>query len=107
VSIEEINLVTDTLLKRYGTLDYIFSLEIAEAMEQIYTAIQQDNEEKMLLRWITGGYERIMSFTDFKEKLNTYTDNNQTFDARTETEILEDVRNILNGCKLNTEVNKA
>jgi len=88
-------------------LDYVLSLDIPEAMEQIYTAIKRDNEEKTMFRWIAGGYERIMSFSDFKERLNANADIKQVFDTRTEADILADVKSILDGCTPETKSKEA
>ncbi len=49
-----------------------------------------------MFRWVTGGYERFISFSEFKGNFNTDIDTSQVFDTRTETDILADVSGILN-----------
>lgn len=56
------------LLSRYKSLDYILSLEPAEANELIVTAYTKRQEELLFSRWIAG-YQYEISFDEFKRAL--------------------------------------
>lgn len=58
------------------------------------TAQRMNNEEKLFMRWVVS-YQTTIQFEEFKRKLNV--DNNNFEDDRTEEEILESVKKILEG----------
>lgn len=79
--------MTDLLLKRYHSLNYIFTIEPEEALSLIEYAFTQNEEELLFQRWING-FQGKMSFAEFKEELRPQKD-------KSETEILDDVKEIL------------
>lgn len=75
------------ILKRYSSLDYIFSLEINEALSHIDFLFEKQEEELIFQRWINGP-QFYMSLEAFKEKL-------QPIELRDEEEILDEVYEII------------
>lgn len=79
------------LLSRYGSIDYIMSLDFEDGINQIHKAEEKDIEEKLFLRWAIA-FQMESSFTDFKNKLMT--NSNITDSSKSKEEILADVRKI-------------
>lgn len=77
----------DLLLKRYGNIEYIMSMEIEEAIDLIEYAIKQEAEDKLFQRWVHE-MQFQMSFNEFKEKLKPVI-------VKDETEIIAEVKDIL------------
>ena len=57
----------------------------------IIKAYEERTNEQIMQRWLIGGYDKELSFVDFKEKLVTY----KVTDNKTNEEILEEVKEIL------------
>ena len=60
-------------------------------MEKAY---EMENDKKIYHRWLVG-YEKEMSYDEFKKRLNVKPKNNGRFINKTEKEILSDVKSIL------------
>lgn len=58
------------------------------------TAQRMNNEEKLFMRWVFS-YQTMMTYEEFKKKLHVERENIE--DNKTEEEILDSVRNILEG----------
>ena len=69
-------------------MDYVKPLSIEEAITFIDFAYEKQNDELLYQRWIVGGFQHEMSFFNFKERL-------KPIKIQSETEILEDVNNII------------
>lgn len=75
------------LLKRYHSLDYIFKLDIEEALSLIEYANTQVEEELLFLRWIQN-WQFDFSLDEFREKLKPKK-------VKSNEQILEDVIEVL------------
>lgn len=74
-------------MKRYSSLECLFSFDLEDAISLIDYAFRQQDEERMFLRWVVGPqYE--MSFDDFKNRL-------VPSKPKSEKEILENVYGII------------
>lgn len=83
------------LYSRYGAgAKDVLELPFEEGIEIMTTAQRMNNEEKLFMRWVVS-YQTTIQFEEFKRKLNV--DNNNFEDDRTEEEILDSVRQILEG----------
>lgn len=58
--------VIDTVLKRYGGFAPFERLSFSMISELIDMACEKRQDELLLLRWIVGGYERNVAFSDFR-----------------------------------------
>lgn len=89
----------DLLYSRYGSgAKDILQMDFEEGIEMITTAQRMNNDEKLFIRWVFS-YQTTMKFDDFKAKL----EGNVQEDSRTEDEILDSVRLILESCNNGTE----
>lgn len=66
---------------------------IGEGCALICRALDARADEWLMTRWIVGGYERVMSFDQFRDKLQGA----QKVDTRTPDDIFGDVADILGG----------
>lgn len=81
------------LYSRYGAgAKDILALPFQEGIEIMTTAQRMNNEEKLFMRWVVS-YQTMMTYEDFKKKLNISQNNYD--DNKTEEEILDSVRQIL------------
>lgn len=55
-------------MQRYGSLDYVLSLDADDAIDFIAHAFQKRDEEKLWQRWLVG-YQFEMSFDEFRLRL--------------------------------------
>ena len=78
-------------MRRYGNFDYISALPFAEGAELLKFAEEQENEEKIFLRWVVG-YQTTTAYGDFKNKLLK---NCRYSDNKTEAQILDNVSDII------------
>lgn len=62
---------------------------LEEAIDYIIFLYEEDNDEKLFLRWVNG-YQDTMTFDQFKEELNA-----RVFEPKSEKEILDDVYDII------------
>lgn len=74
-------------MKRYHSLDYIFTLEIEEALSLIEYALAQTEEELLFQRWVCGPQFQ-MSFDKFKTMLKPQ-------ETKSGNEILSEVQDIM------------
>jgi len=82
------------LYSRYGSgAKDVLALPFDEGIEMIVTAQRMNNEEKLFMRWVIS-YQTTMKYEDFRRQLHI---DNEFEDDRTEEEILESVKQILEG----------
>lgn len=67
------------------------NLDAVTGAELIIKAYDQRSNDQLMQRWLIGGYDKELSFEDFKEKLVAH----RVTDNKTNDEILEDVKEIL------------
>lgn len=79
--------MTDLMLSRYGSLDYIMTLDFIEFFNLLEFAQKQKEDELIFQRWIAGPQFQI-SFDTFKEQLKPKP-------LKDNQEILSEVRDIL------------
>ena len=65
-----------------------------QGMELVHKAYEMEDEKKMFRRWIAG-YDREMSFNEFKNKLGSEKQSYGPHAEKTEKEILNEVKAIL------------
>lgn len=46
----------------------MFELGFEEGVELISVAIKKRDEEKLFMRWVSGGYEQLFSLDEYKKK---------------------------------------
>jgi len=79
------------LLHSFYSFDYVLKLSLRNITRLLIKADYKNNENLLRQRWVLH-YQSEMTFQDFKDKLVSHnTDTNKT-----EEEILEDVKNIIN-----------
>lgn len=82
------------LFSRYaGASEYVLNYEFETGFDIIRKAYEKRLEEDMQRRWLIGGYEKEMSFSEFRQKLIGAVAPAQK--EKTEKEIFEKVRKIL------------
>lgn len=69
-----------------------------DGYELIKYAHEQEGEQKLFLRWVSG-YQTSISFADFKNKIKQAS----SFDKRTSEEILADVEMMMKNTIFNGE----
>lgn len=79
--------MTDLMLSRYGSLDYIMTLDFIEFFNLLEFAQKQKEDELIFQRWVAGPQFQI-SFDTFKEQLKPKP-------LKDNREILSEVRDIL------------
>lgn len=85
------------LYSRYGAgAKDVLALPFDEGIEILITAQRMNNEEKLFMRWVVS-YQTMFGYEDFKRKIHE--DNYEIEDDSTEEEILDSVKEILNGSK--------
>lgn len=67
------------------------NITIDSGIKLITKAYEGRTNERLMERWLIGGYEKEISFNDFRDKLYTH----RTSTNKTDDEILEDVRGII------------
>lgn len=72
-------------MRRYGSLDYVYSLDLEEALSFIDFAYEKQTEELIFQRWIP--YQHI-SYEEFKAQIKPQ-------EIKQEKEILKDVEKII------------
>lgn len=68
------------------------NMTVVDGVELLNKAYEETLDERIRERWLVGGYEKQYSFDEFKDELITHT----TADNKTDKEILEDVKDIIN-----------
>jgi tRNA G18 (ribose-2'-O)-methylase SpoU len=68
------------------------NMDIIYGIKLINKACENRMYEQLEQRWIIGGYDKEMSFSEFKDKLIIHRSNI----SKTDEEILLDVKNIIN-----------
>jgi len=82
-------------LERYGSLDYLFKLDIEDALPFIDYAYEKREEELIFQRWIP--YQQI-SYDEFKAQIKPPV-------IKNDEEILKDVKEIINAFNKGVERN--
>lgn len=72
----------------------MFDMPFEVGVKLIEKAYEMENEKKAYSRWLAG-YEKEMSFGEFKEKLRSGPKPKVQYSQKTEKEILADVKAIL------------
>lgn len=72
-------------MRRYGSLDYVYSLDLEEALSFIDFAYEKQTEELIFQRWIP--YQHI-SYDEFKAQIKPPV-------IKSDEEILNDVKDII------------
>lgn len=84
------------LFSRYaGAVENVLNYDFEFGVEIINKAMEKKNEEDIFQRWIVGGYEKEISFSEFKRELRVGTTPTQPVKEKTEKEIYEEVKEIL------------
>lgn len=73
--------------RRYGSINFLDSFSITEAVEILLYAQEQEEEEKLFNRWLS--YQSEMSFDDFKRNLHSVAH------PKSEKQIMDDVEDIM------------
>lgn len=82
------------IFKRYGGgAKDVFSMPFLDGCELVKCALDAENEEKFYARWVAG-YQKEMSFLEFKQKLEYRSPNQAEKDTKTE-DILRMVKDII------------
>ena len=80
------------LLKRYGGgFEAVLSMPFLDGYELAMCAQDAENEERLYTRWVVG-YQKEMSFLEFKQKTGG---DNQPEDGEQTVEILSKVKEII------------
>lgn len=83
------------LFFRYaGAVEQVLKCDFETGLEIICKAYEKTNEEKAYQRWIVG-YEKEMSFSEFKQELMRSARMTVSTSNMTEKEILANVKTIL------------
>lgn len=81
------------IYRRYGgNAKDILSMPFFDGYELISYALNEENEEKLFIRWVVG-YQSVMNFDEFKNQMNLSVETRN--DNRSEEEIFEYVLRIL------------
>lgn len=81
----------DLLLSRYSDIMFVMNMPFRDGYKQMIKAYEEHNEERLFDRWLSG-YEKEMSFEEFKKELMKGTKSDREVDrSKTEDEIMEQV----------------
>lgn len=80
----------DLIQRRYNDINKILKLPFKEGYELIKFALEEENEQRMYLRWVVG-YQSLISFTEFKNKIRQMS----IQDNRDAEDILADVERMM------------
>lgn len=67
-------------------------MQIDEATAYIDFLLDKEQDKLIFNRWIVGGYEKDMSFQEFKEAL-------QPIEIKDDDEILDELQELMSKCK--------
>ena len=84
------------LLCRYGSLDYVFNLDIDSGVRQILKAVQKNDEERHWEMWLANlPHMNKKTFVPFGKFYRPKSLDSQVLPTRTKEEILSDAEMIL------------